>query len=247
MSAILIMSSLVGDWVVACQQSAGGSDTSSTASTDCLVCAFTVQRKACALSSATCTGAVRMSCLIDQCKQTDFTLAQSRNSLEWLKGLLLFTGLKYTGQSCRSGNFPKSTCNGNSVKQPRTPSAATEELKAQVISINHKLEQLCNRIHSDDVTEFSYSPSAVYTSRKSGAVTNPPSYAAVVSNDLSTVVQSAVIQSPREQKAVDRNQSYIAIHGMRKYGCDLSDVQELCRYLECKALVIDWSFLQISK
>ena len=165
-------------------------------------------------------------------------LAQSRNSLEWLKGLLLFTSLQYTCQSCRNGNSTESTCIGNSDKQPSTPPAAIEEFKAQVISINHKLEQLFNRIHFDDVTEFSYSPTAVYTSTKSIAVTNPPSYAAVVSKALSTVVQSAVIQSLREQKAVDRNQSCIAIHGMREYGCDLSDVQELCRYLECKALVI---------
>ena len=88
-----------------------------------------------------------MSCLIDQYKQTDVTLAQSRNSLEWLKGLLLFTGLQYTCQLCRSGNPLKSTCNGNSDKQASIPPAAIEEFKAQVISVNHKLEQLYNRIH----------------------------------------------------------------------------------------------------
>ena len=134
-----------------------------------------------------------MLCLIDQYKQIDVTLAQSRNSLEWLKGLLLFTGLQYTCQSCRSGNPLKLACTGNSDIQASTPPGAIEELKAQVISINHKLEQLCNRIHHDGVTEFSYSPTAVYTSTKSGAVTNPSSNAAVISNDLSTIVKSAVV------------------------------------------------------
>ena len=64
--------------------------------------------------------------------------------------------------------------------------------------------------------EFSYSSTAVYTSTKPGAVSNPPSYAAVVSNDLSTIVKSAVVQSTQKQKAVDRNQSCIAIRGMRE-------------------------------
>ena len=107
-----------------------------------------------------------------------------------------------------------------------------------VLRVYHKLEQPSKRIHPDGVTEFLYSSAAVYASTKLSTVTNPPTYTAVVSNDLSNVIKSAVFQSIREQKEVERNKSCIAIHGMQKYCCDLSDVQELCRYLEYSALVI---------
>ena len=142
------MFSLAGVGAVVSQQSAKGSDTSSTAPTDCLMCASTVQRKAYAFSCATCPEAVHMSCLNDQYMQTDVTLAQSRNSLEWLKGLLLFTDLQYMCQLCRSGNPLKSACIENSDIQTSTPPAAIEELKAHVIRISHVVtrigENVCN-------------------------------------------------------------------------------------------------------
>ena len=76
-----------GNSAVASQQSAGGGDASSTASIDCIVYALVVQQsgsKACVIGCITCARAVHMSCLIDQYKQTDVTLAQSRNSFKWL-------------------------------------------------------------------------------------------------------------------------------------------------------------------
>ena len=130
----------------------------------------------------------------------------------------------HTCQSYRSGNPLKSACTGNYDMQAFVPPAAIEDLKAQVIRINHMLEQLCNRIHPDSFTMFSYSPTAVYTSIKLGAVPEPPSYAAAVPNDLISAVKSAVAKFIREQKATDRNQNCIAIHGMRQYDCDLSNV-----------------------
>ena len=86
---------------------------------------------------------------------------------------------------------------------------------------------------------------AVNISTKPGAIPKPLSYAVIVSNDLSSIIKSAVVQSIREHKVVECIQACVAIHGMREYKSELSDVQELCRYLESKGL--DVSAARISR
>ena len=70
--------------------------------TSCTMCGSEMHHKACCISCAICNRSVHVSCLTNQYKSSNTSVASQKNSLDWLKGLLLFAGFRFTCQLCRN-------------------------------------------------------------------------------------------------------------------------------------------------
>ena len=239
------------DAAVANQQSAGSSDASAV-STDCQICALAIQRKACTISCSTCAGTVHMACLLEQYKQSDVNLATYRNSLDWLKGLLLFSGLQYSCQACRNGNPPKSTCAGNSnlqqqqmhmAEEIRVVSLSADEASTQgSVQLRKELASLHNSVSVvsgsiDQLTQqFKELKTAVQSaSNVSTSLPNPcqpklPTYAEALSANS---MKAAVAQAMKEQRQADCDEASVVVYGFPEEGCDEDQLQEMLHFLNC--------------
>ena len=70
----------------------------------CLECNAKIHHKACAISYAACVNYVHLGCLIDLYKGSSTNILALKNSHEWLRGFLSFSGLCYACKSCKAAN-----------------------------------------------------------------------------------------------------------------------------------------------
>ena len=209
-----------------------------TPAATCL-CTPMVQHKSCSISCCCCAKSVYVACLLQQFKSVGG--AGLKNNIEWIKDFIVCTGLRYECPVCREqpcvsiGNsqsgFPNVQHGISNALQSNF-----DNLSSKISSIEKSLTQLQQDVSKQVATDLSchnvMTPSHIITLPK------PPSYAAAVSGDITKLVKTAVSESMREHKIIERDNACVAVHKMREYGNDVNDFRNLCEYLDCDVHIV---------
>ena len=126
----------------------GLSHTQPALSAPCIVCGDSIHHLAYVISYASCTGPTHMVCLTDLYKRSKTGIAQPKNSQEWLKGFIVFSGLQYTCHACRANGNPLGPAKSGNSKQERdinnisTPPAAFINLRDEIIAFGKRMDDM---------------------------------------------------------------------------------------------------------
>ncbi len=202
-----------------------------------------------AVKCTTCGASSHMNCLIN-----NFTSTYGgalKTSLQWLSEFLRFSNFRHVCCACveakKSGFsdrvFPVDAL--GSVDMPKLHNDIASLQSSYLIlsdSISHISSQLADLKNSLQPTIVGQ-PSMEKDSQPAaaGSATNrpkPPSYAAIVSNDVSMAVKQAVAETFSKQRKVERINATIAVHGLPENGKDYQDLLAVFANLGCKAKIL---------
>ena len=227
----------------------------------CIVCEDNIHHKACVISCAICAGPAHTACLTDLYKRSETGIAQPKNSQEWFKGFMVFSGLRYTCHACRANGNPHGPAKSGNSEQATdinnsTPPAAFINLRDEITAFGKRMDdmqakllnQMQQLIDASDNTTFSEdshlqirsagtsstskSPSSRLDDKSNAR--KPPSYASVVSGDVNSVVKAVVYQTMKEEQWVSDKKATIVVYGFPEDGNDRSELHKMLDFIGCR-------------
>ncbi len=215
------------------------------------VCTPAIHRSNVVIMCATCNRKCPIACLLHELKQSDKGQIKPNVSYSCLKNFIDFHKLQYLCVPCRlsRGNASVGNTNGGipSAVQCSTD-RSSEQLALDVDNLCTKVTEISNQISVLQSTLASFVSStnnnsvADYLPSEPTLISAPKqSYATAASKDLTATVKTAVAESLKQQRVVDRSSASLVIYGMAENQHDMTEVRDLfknigCEYICCQTV-----------
>ena len=193
----------------------------------CLICNSTVRHKSCTIICTCCAKTVNVSCLTDQYKQSISSAVACKNSLDWVKGFIEFTGLRYVCSACKLSDSAGISNISSAAKISPSEVKFSTSMELTINNLVARVEEISNKISVLNTLPISATTTAADASQPKATSPSPPSYADIVSSDI---VKQAVSQAFKDQRKAAAEDCSVIIFGLEESTNDADKVRDL---LQC--------------
>lgn len=206
----------------------------------CQLCSKSVKGSPVSVSCIYCNNSCHVACIVNNFKAA--CEGSLNTGIQRLTEFLKFGNFQFVCRNCvdnKKSHVSEASSALQSSVSSRSQNMDLNEIQSTLQSVSDNVKQinmqiadLHKRIDSN-LSSCALSSSTTTVVGNPGLSSKPSSYSAAVTSNVSEVVKSAIVETLRQQKVVERNENFVALHNMQEYGTDLSDVKELLEFIGC--------------